>query len=79
MPIMWSWLSTAIEQDSPCTIKDIAVGEADDPDTDASETPTCSITATAFYEGIPTLSQYGLAIMALLMLGVGFIGFRRFV
>jgi len=74
-----SGLSTAIEQDSPCTIKDIAVGEADDPDTDASETPTCSIIATAFYEGIPTLSQYGLAIMALLMLGVGFIGFRRFV
>jgi len=74
-----SGLSTAIEQDSPCTIKDIAVGEADDPDTDASEAPTCTITATAFYEGIPTLSQYGLAIMALLMLGMGFIGFRRFV
>jgi hypothetical protein len=74
-----SGLSTAIEQDGPCMIEGIAVGEADDPDTDASETPTCSITATAFYEGIPTLSQYGLAIMALLMLGVGFIGFRRFV
>jgi hypothetical protein len=40
---------------------------------------SCTITATAFYEGIPTLSQYGLAIMALLMLGVGFVGFRRFV
>lgn len=40
---------------------------------------SCSITNTVFYEGIPTLSQYGLAIMALLMLGVGFIGFRRFV
>jgi hypothetical protein len=32
-----------------------------------------------FFEGIPTLSQYGMAIMALLMLGVGFVGFRRFV
>jgi hypothetical protein len=72
-------LSTAIEQDGPCTIEEIAVGEVDDPDTDDSETPTCTITATAFYEGIPTLSQYGLAIMALLMLGMGFIGFRRFV
>jgi hypothetical protein len=40
---------------------------------------SCSFTATAFYEGIPTLSQYGMAIMALLMLGVGFVGFRRFV
>ena len=39
----------------------------------------CTITATAFFEGIPTLSQYGMAIMVLLMLGVGFVGFRRFV
>jgi hypothetical protein len=39
----------------------------------------CTITNTRFYEGIPTLSQYGLAILALLMLGVGMVGFRRFV
>ena len=39
----------------------------------------CTITNTVFFEGIPTLSQYGMAIMALLMLGVGFIGMRRFV
>ena len=40
---------------------------------------SCTFTNTVFFEGIPTLSQYGLAIMALLMLGVGFVGFRRFV
>jgi len=40
---------------------------------------TCYFTNTVFFEGIPTLSQYGLAIMALLMLGVGYVGFRRFV
>ncbi len=40
---------------------------------------SCTITNTVFFEGIPTLNQYGLAIMALLMLGVGFVGFRRFV
>jgi hypothetical protein len=40
---------------------------------------TCTMTASVFFEGIPTLSQYGLAIMALLMLGLGFVGFRRFV
>ena len=40
---------------------------------------TCSFTNTVFFEGIPTLSQYGLAIMALLMLGVGYVGYRRFV
>jgi len=39
----------------------------------------CTIINTVFFEGIPTLSQYGMAIMALLMLGVGFVGFRRFV
>jgi len=40
---------------------------------------SCTYYYTVFFEGIPTLSQYGLAIMALLMLGVGFVGFRRFV
>jgi len=40
---------------------------------------SCEFENTVFFEGIPTLSQYGLAIMALLMLGVGFVGFRRFV
>jgi hypothetical protein len=39
----------------------------------------CTITNTVFFEGIPTLNQYGLALLALLMLGVGFVGFRRFV
>ncbi len=40
---------------------------------------SCTIVNTVFYEGIPTLNQYGLAIMALLLLGIGFVGFRRFV
>ena len=31
-----------------------------------------------FFEGIPTLNQYGLAVLVLLMLGIGVIGFRRF-
>lgn len=39
----------------------------------------CTFTNTVFFEGIPTLSQYGMAILALLMLGVGFVGFRRLV
>ncbi len=38
----------------------------------------CTIVNTRIYEGVPTLSQYGLALMALLMLGVGLVGFRRF-
>ncbi|MDX1554563.1 MAG: IPTL-CTERM sorting domain-containing protein [Xanthomonadales bacterium] len=40
---------------------------------------SCTIFNTRLYEGIPTLSQYGLGILALLMLGVGFVAVRRFV
>jgi hypothetical protein len=40
---------------------------------------SCDFENAVFFEGIPTLSQYGMAIMALLMLGVGFVAFRRFV
>jgi hypothetical protein len=40
---------------------------------------TCTFTNTVFFEGIPTLSQYGLAVLVLLTLGVGFVGLRRFV
>ena len=39
---------------------------------------SCTIYNTVFFEGIPTLSQYGMALMALLMLGIGMVGFRRF-
>jgi len=38
----------------------------------------CTIVNTRLFAGIPTLSQYGLLVMALLMLGVGLIGFRRY-
>jgi uncharacterized repeat protein (TIGR01451 family) len=45
----------------------------------AGGSSSCTFYNTVFFEGIPTLSQYGLAILALLMLGVGMVGFRRFV
>ena len=38
----------------------------------------CELVNTVFFEGIPTLSEYGLAILALLTLGVGFAGVRRY-
>lgn len=60
---------SAIEVDNGCQSVTVSAG------VDAS----CSIVNSVFFEGIPTLSQYGMAIMALLMLGVGFVGFRRFV
>jgi hypothetical protein len=62
-------VDSAVEVENGCMSVDIELGQ------DAS----CTITNTVFFEGIPTLNQYGMAIMALLMLGVGFVGFRRFV
>ncbi len=61
--------SAVDSDDSDCTSRPIGVNSSS----------SCTIVNTVFYEGIPTLNQYGLAIMALLMLGVGFVGFRRFV
>ena len=46
--------------------------------TKSDDDAECMLTASVFFEGIPTLSQYGMALMALLMLGIGFIGLRRF-
>ena len=45
----------------------------------ADSTITCTVIIRfVFFEGIPTFSQFGRAIMALLLLGIGVIGFRRF-
>lgn len=58
----------AVESEHDCGPREIGPGG----------TSSCTITNTVFFEGIPTLSQYGLAILALLMLGIGAVGFRRF-
>lgn len=38
---------------------------------------SCTITNTVFFEGIPTLNRTGLALLVLLMMGVGFVVLRR--
>lgn len=38
---------------------------------------SCTITNTVFFEGIPALDRYGLAVLILLTLAVGVVGFRR--
>lgn len=43
----------------------------------AGEGDSCVITNTVFFEGIPTLSHHGMALLVLLMLGVGLVSFRR--
>ena len=54
-------------------------GELEIMPADAGKTITCTVTNTSvFFEGIPTFSQFGRAILALLVLAVGLVGFRRF-
>jgi hypothetical protein len=36
-----------------------------------------NVSCVLFYEGIPALDRYGLVLLALLMLGAGFVGVRR--
>ena len=60
---------SGVEATNDCGARYINAGGSD----------SCTFVNTVFFEGIPTLSQYGLAIMALLMLGMGFVGMRRFV
>lgn len=45
----------------------------------AGSTEECTFVNTVFFEAIPTLSAYGKALMVLLMLGLGVLGFRRLV
>lgn len=63
--VTWDAVET---DDSDCANLPIAIGQGN----------SCTITNVVFFEGIPTLNQYGMALLALLMLGVGAIGFRRF-
>jgi uncharacterized repeat protein (TIGR01451 family) len=60
--------SAAEGDDSDCANLPISLGEGN----------SCTIYNTVFFEGIPTLNQYGLMLMALLMLAIGAIGFRRY-
>jgi len=57
----------AAEVDNECGNIVISAGHGD----------SCVITNTVFFEGIPTLSQWGRMLMILLVLGVGIIAYRR--
>ncbi len=77
----WNGLTTCTVEER---IKDSSV-ESDDSDCDtvmvlvgqADADVECTIYNTRIYEGIPTLNQYALALLALLMLAVGLVAFRR--
>ena len=59
---------SAVETDNQCSGIELSAGNGNE----------CTITNTVFFEGIPTLDRYGFAILVLLMLAVGLVGFRRF-
>jgi hypothetical protein len=53
-------------------------GCADMMDVVSGADTSCLIVNTMFFEGIPTLSHYGFAILVVLTLGIGAVGFRRY-
>jgi hypothetical protein len=57
----------AIEVDNGCGSLTVSAGVGD----------ACTITNTVFFEGIPTLSEWGRILMILLVLGVGLVTYRR--
>ncbi|MEE4217579.1 MAG: IPTL-CTERM sorting domain-containing protein [Xanthomonadales bacterium] len=61
-------MSSAVEVDNGCLDIEVSAGNG----------TSCLITNTVFFEGIPTLSQYSLALLGLLMLATGLAGFRRY-
>ncbi len=64
-----SEIYSAVESDQGCSEwVTIAIGDTEH---------TCTILNTVFFEGIPTLNQYGVVLFALLMLGTGMITMRR--
>lgn len=70
--------SDVLSDDSDCDDLEIFPGYEADLDEDDNPVPICTIINTRVYAGIPTLGDYGLVLLALLMLGVGFVGHRRF-
>jgi hypothetical protein len=60
---------SGVETVSDCQVRLLEAGSSD----------SCTFVNTVFFEGIPMLGDRGLAILALLMLGMGVVGVRRFV
>jgi len=76
------------EDGTTCSVVEVNIAdggvEVDDSDCQQilvfpGDSAACTIFNTRLFEGIPTLSHYGLGILALLMLGVALVASRRFV
>jgi len=60
-------LDSSVEIDNGCLDLVVSAGQGD----------SCVVTNTVFFEGIPTLGQYGKVMLVMLMLGMGIMGYRR--
>ncbi len=74
-----------IQHPATCWVKETVFDSSVESDTSdcgrrvltAGSTSSCTIVNSVFFEGIPTLDRYGLAMLVLLMLGAGVIGLGR--
>lgn len=67
--------SSVVSDESDCFEVDVLPGVDVHPEDGDYE---CTLINTRIYEGVPTLNNIGLALMSLLVLGIGMVGFRRF-
>lgn len=70
---------SAIQEITQSGVEASASANCTDADLSAGGSASCTFTNTLFFEGIPSLSKVGLSLLVLLMMGVGFVGFRRFI
>lgn len=75
----WCYVVNNTEMGSGLEVENGCGTEADPIVFNTGNQVSCLISYTIFFEGIPSLNQYGLAVLSLLMLGMGFVGIRRFV
>ena len=75
----WNGSTSCTVQEAPVSGAESDASECANVAVEIGQDASCTIYNTRLYEGIPTLSQFGLGVMALLTLAVGFVAFRRYV
>lgn len=73
----WNGGTSCTVYETPVSGAESDASECGDVAVELGQDTSCTIYNTRLYEGIPTLSQFGLGVLALVMLGVGLIAFRR--
>ncbi|HET6565489.1 MAG TPA: IPTL-CTERM sorting domain-containing protein [Xanthomonadales bacterium] len=74
----WQGNSCSVSEDPYSDFVESDASDCQDVDIELGSDTSCEVINTVFYEGIPTLSHYGIAVLALSLLGLGVAGFRRY-